>query len=452
MKDDRQYIKATFVITASKTLETTIKMIEKYCSTTSEKMLENISIALFGSKKFSRKGKSPQESMKEIQRYFVQVRDPLQVRDKNEFVLNIEVPLETFDLSKGGISHLLTIFAGQIFKDQEVKDIKWVDLTFPPGYLEERADILGPRYGIKGIQQQLGIPDGQPLIAAILQPNIGLEAEEYAKLCKFIADKGVDIIVEDDILVDPANCSIKERAVRVFEALNDLSKPKLYFVNAMSWSDWFEETLFNLLKEMNTQSKNKTLVGFYIDPFYSGFSAVKRIRNSNTLCPIFSQYFSMGLFIKNPSYGISTRVLTMLAQISGADFVYIGNVCGSFISDGPEWLSHSVIDALEYISTQKKAYPVVCGKITPRNIIANIKVLGPNIVLEAASGIFEHENGLKDGIEAFRETISLATQHCLTDCHEQKCSECNHYLDALKKSSALKLAFNRGHPIFPETI
>ncbi len=74
-----------------------------------------------------------------------------------------------------------------------------VDVGFPP---ELTACFPGPRFGIAGLRERLGVAH-RPLSCAALKPQ-GLPSEALAALCYTLAVNGVDVVKDDHGLADQA--------------------------------------------------------------------------------------------------------------------------------------------------------------------------------------------------------------------------------------------------------
>lgn len=432
-------ITASFVITTRGPLFESQRVIEQYTSVTSERnlerMLENLADIIV---RETGKRESTQQYTKELTErvvsYSSHLMDPVQLGSNNQFKIDVRIPADYFDIALDGIPHLLVRFAGNIFRTSELEGIKWVDLTFPPGYAD-RYDWMKPNFGITGIKSHLNIASAEnhPLIAATIQPNIGLTTDEFALLSRSVIEWGADLVIEDEILGDISVCPLSERVTKVCQSLEKLKKPSIYLVNITGWSDVIQSDLLKLISSINAQS-DKVLCGVLLCPFYSGFATMKNYR-TRSKCPIFAHYYSISLFIRNPSFGISTKVLATLASTAGADFVYIGHISGRHIAEAPMVLSY----VAKYLR-ENGIYPAVTGGINAKNIIPNIRYLGLDLLIQSASGIFGHPQGPKAGLKVLREMLDLCQEYCIF-CKRETCRNCGFFGNLLGSSPELAVVF-----------
>jgi ribulose-bisphosphate carboxylase large chain len=66
----------------------------------------------------------------------------------------------------------------------------------------------GPRFGIDGLRQMVGVPR-RPLLCAVLKP-LGRSPQELAELAGQFVEGGVDVIKDDQSLVDQRWCPFEE--------------------------------------------------------------------------------------------------------------------------------------------------------------------------------------------------------------------------------------------------
>jgi ribulose-bisphosphate carboxylase large chain len=85
-----------------------------------------------------------------------------------------------------------------LFGNSSLHDhVELVDVDFPAEFLSQ---FHGPRFGIGGIRELLGV-DQRPLTCAALKPQ-GLPPERLAALCHTLALAGIDVIKDDHGLAD----------------------------------------------------------------------------------------------------------------------------------------------------------------------------------------------------------------------------------------------------------
>ena len=106
-------------------------------------------------------------------------------------------------------------------------DVQLLDIDLPPEVL---AHFDGPRHGIGGIRALLDAPS-RPLTAAAMKPQ-GLPVSELARMCRTLAQAGVDIIKDDhgiaNQIYSPFAERVRECQAAVASAVAATGKPAFY--------------------------------------------------------------------------------------------------------------------------------------------------------------------------------------------------------------------------------
>ena len=99
------------------------------------------------------------------------------------------------------IPNLLSAVAGEgVYFVPGIPLIKLMDLRLPDAYL---AGFEGPRFGVAGIRDLLGVHD-RPIFFGVIKPNIGLPPEPLAELGYQGLLGGLDVAKDDEMLADIA--------------------------------------------------------------------------------------------------------------------------------------------------------------------------------------------------------------------------------------------------------
>jgi ribulose-bisphosphate carboxylase large chain len=94
-----------------------------------------------------------------------------------------------------------------LFGNSSLHDhVELVDVDFPAEFARAFG---GPRFGIAGIRERLGVGD-RPLTCAALKP-MGLSADALAELAGTLAAGGIDVIKDDHGLADQAYAPFRDR-------------------------------------------------------------------------------------------------------------------------------------------------------------------------------------------------------------------------------------------------
>lgn len=353
---------------------------------------------------------------------------------KNEGYVKLVIPLTQFIYREQfiDIPQMLNFLFGDFFEEQEITRIKLVDLDFSP----DAIDLFpGPTVGVEGIRKLLGTyKNHRPHIAIVPQPPLGMNAQDYAALCYKIAKAGADHIVDSDVLVDPRDCSVFDRANLVIDAIEKAQnekggQPVLYSINITCGPDRIVEMAENVI-EASGGSKYLALA---ICPANTGLSALRILSSYvKKLCiPLHAHVTGLPLMTRNRLYGISYKAFNILVRLLGADIVHAGSLTGRYLlvlEDLPR-PSMPVIGPMVYSaplpsqtymetiyakalaeSTRyarenndvltykifrglsgrriKSSFQLIAGGINPTNVEYNVRLLGKDVILLAGAGLF----------------------------------------------------------------
>lgn len=213
---------------------------------------------------------------------------------------------------------LLNILFGNISLKN---NIKIVDVNFPESFLEH---FKGPRFGISGIRELLGI-FGRPMFSTALKP-LGLSPEKFAIMTGEFALGGGDIIKDDHGLTDQSFCNFYERTARCQEAVSEVYEKTghkcLYFPNICSSRDEMDKQL--------CYAQKLSVEGILISPFLLGPDILCHIRNNFNFI-IMAHPSLTGTHFSSPIHGISPEfLLGTLFRLFGADISIYPNTAGRF--------------------------------------------------------------------------------------------------------------------------
>jgi 2,3-diketo-5-methylthiopentyl-1-phosphate enolase len=150
---------------------------------------------------------------------------------RRTWIIRIGYPVHSFG---GQIPLMLTTVHGNI---SAAGRIKLIDLDLPRAYCDQ---FRGPRFGIEGLRELLGIPR-RPLLHVMIKPSIGLSPEESAELFYQGARGGVDCIKDDELVMSHPWSDYLDRVrlhkVAAERADAEKGEKTLYFVNVTDRPD-----------------------------------------------------------------------------------------------------------------------------------------------------------------------------------------------------------------------
>jgi 2,3-diketo-5-methylthiopentyl-1-phosphate enolase len=253
-----------------------------------------------------------------------------------------------------------------------------------------------PKLGITGIREQLGVFD-RPLIMAIFKPALGLSADDHATILHEVANAGLDIIKDDEIMGDLEVAPTLKRLQACRKVLDEVKQQTgrtvLYAVNVTGAADKLIEKARLLVREgANALLLNVLTYG------YSVLEALAADAEINV--PIFVHPAFAGAMCAAPDYGMAYSVVlgTLMAH-GGADAVLYPAHYGSLPFDSAEEVR--IRDNLR----SRNVFPVPSAGIHPGIVPQALADYGQDVILNAGTGIMDHPDGPAAGVKAFFEAL-----------------------------------------------
>lgn len=312
------------------------------------------------------------------------------------YIIQVAYPMENFSTSMAAIE---TILFGNISASGM---IRLIDVAFPKKFIEK---FQGPKFGVEGMREYLGVKD-RPLLNAMIKPNIGWTPDEGADLFYKACKGGVDVIKDDELmLADGPFCPLEERvkkfmaaADRVYEETGEKS---LYAVNVSDQADKVKENAYRVLEA----GGNCLMVNVYT----TGADTLKMLADDpNINVPILAHVNYAGTMASSTYTGIAAPLLVgKLTRLAGADFQISGHPFGKFP------VSHKVFYRSFKFFTQpwwniKPMMYAFSGGTTQMAVEKIVKEVGTDIMLAAGGGVHGHPDGSEAGAKSMRQAIDAA--------------------------------------------
>jgi len=324
-------------------------------------------------------------------------------------IVNIAYPLDLFDLD-AGISHLLSIVAGNLFGLGAIKGVKLLDIQLPRHYVRM---FKGPKFGIEGVRRIVGtLAQPRPHLGTIIKPKVGLTARETAEVAYEAAVGGVDFIKDDETLTSQKFNPIPERVTYVMEALDrvreETGRTVLYAVDVTADMDRMWDNVETALDH----GANCIMV----DVLCVGFPVLRALAEDPSVnVPIHVHRTMHAAMTRVASHGIHMMVLAKLVRLAGGDQLHTGTARGKMEkpSGGP-LDNYSGVRGVRFINDflrggwhgLKSVLPVASGGVHPALVPANLEILGcPDIQINAGGGIHGHPWGSRAGAAAMRQAF-----------------------------------------------
>lgn len=326
-------------------------------------------------------------------------------------IVRIAYPLDLFDLD-AGISHMLSIVAGNLFGVSAVDNVRLLDIMLPRDYVRV---FDGPKFGVEGVRKLIGTDrDPRPHLGTIIKPKVGLPPREFAKVAYEAALGGVDFVKDDETLTSQRFNPLEDRVTAVMEALDkarsETGRTVLYACDITSDYD----RLFKHAETVLEHGGNCIMV----DVLCVGFSGLKALAEDPSIkVPIHVHRALHAAMTRNPRHGIHMMVLAKLVRLAGGDQLHTGTAVGKMEKPGgvsdllAEWRGVRAVRAInDMLRTRwlhlKTVMPVASGGIHPAIVPDNLEALGsPDLQINAGGGIHGHPWGSRAGAAAMRQAI-----------------------------------------------
>jgi len=307
-----------------------------------------------------------------------------------------EVAIATPHVNFGArIPNLLTAVCGEgAFHSPQINAIKWVDVSFPSGWL---AEFDGPRHGVAGIRERLGIAD-RPIFFGVVKPNVGLPPEDFAELAYQAWLGGLDVPKDDEMLADTAYSPLARRA----ELLGGLRQRA---EDATGERKWF---LLNITDEVDRLCAHHDLAerhglgAVMVNGLAVGLSAVRMLRRHASL-PVVAHFDLMAPLSRIPHFGIAASVLTTLQRLAGFDAIILPGFGPRMQSPDAE-VTANARACLDPLGKLRPALPVPGGSDWAGSLPGMLARLGTtDFGMVPGRGVFGHPDGPRAGALSLRE-------------------------------------------------
>ncbi len=310
---------------------------------------------------------------------------------------DIRIAYPDINFSRDIPALLVTIF-GKLSMDGK---IKLLDIDFSEDFL---AAFPGPKFGLQGIRDLLGVHD-RPLLMSIFKSVVGHDLDNLREQFYKQALGGVDLIKDDEILFENPLTPIEKRVEVCMDAARKASEQTgqklLYAVNLTGPTS---QLASQALKAINAGAN-----ALLFNVLSYGYDVLHELSsNPDITVPIAAHPALAGALYPSQHYGIAAPLLLgKLMRVAGADLSLFPSPYGSVVMPKEENLA--VREALLDPSLPVKAsVPVPSAGIHPGIVPLIWKDFGLDVVVNAGGGIHGHPMGTAAGGQAFRQAIEAA--------------------------------------------
>jgi 2,3-diketo-5-methylthiopentyl-1-phosphate enolase len=298
------------------------------------------------------------------------------------------------------IPMLLTTVVGNISMGGQIKVL---DIRFPKRFVD---GFVGPKFGIAGIREALGVPN-RPLLNNMIKPCTGYTPEVGVELFRAAALGGCDIIKDDELLANASFNQIQARVKLYMEAerqvYEETGEHTLYTVNV---TDEIPQVFENARRAVELGC-NAIMVNYLA----TGFPVLRALAKDPDIdVPILGHMDVAGAYYMSPYHGVSSHlILGKLPRLAGADIVVFPAPYGKapVIKDKFVNVARNLSFPLYDI---RPTFPMASGGITPSMVPKVMKDLGCDVVIGSGGGIHAHPQGPVAGGKAFRQAIDATMQ------------------------------------------
>jgi ribulose-bisphosphate carboxylase large chain len=319
----------------------------------------------------------------------------------------IAYPRELFE--KGNMPQVVSSIMGNIFGMKAVDGLRLEDVKWPKSIIKS---FMGPQYGIKGIRKLLGVKD-RPITATVPKPKVGYDPSEHAGVGYDAWSGGVDLLKDDENLTGQVFNPFKRRLFSSMRALRRAEKEtgdkKGYLVNITA------ETSEMIRRAHLVKDAGNDFV--MVDILTVGWAALQTLRQETERLglAIHAHRAFHSTFDRNPSHGVSMKVIVELARIIGTDTIHIGAM-GKLVGGKRELSDNQLkcaaasnragegVLAQDWFGTNQ-LMPCSSGGLHPGIIPRVVDLLGKDILIQVGGGIHGHPGGTRAGARALRQVL-----------------------------------------------
>lgn len=273
---------------------------------------------------------------------------------------------------------------------------KLVDIEIPDALA---ADLVGPRFGIQGVRDLVGVQD-RPLVLNMIKPCTGLTPEQGAKIFYETALGGVDLIKDDELLGNPTFSPVVDR-VKAYLAAGERAKQEtgrdvVYIPNVTDRPD----RLFDTARRAVDAGARAVMIAYAA----AGYGTLQALAETIEV-PILAHYAGATPYFEGAGTGMSAPLaLGLLPRLGGADMALTITPYGGYPLRRLPYLK--TVQELQLPRPHiKPVFPVVGGGVHPGTVETYVKELGPDIILGAGGAIQGHPDGAAAGADAMRQAI-----------------------------------------------
>ncbi|MGI6705058.1 MAG: RuBisCO large subunit C-terminal-like domain-containing protein [Clostridia bacterium] len=312
-----------------------------------------------------------------------------------QFAMSIDAWIENVPM-------MLLSIAGNAFAYSD--HLRLIDVAIPDDLL---AKFKGPKFGIHGLRELVGVQERRPLSLHIIKPKMGMTPKQTAAQCYQTAIGGVDMIKDDEMTSDVYNSKFTDRIQYVMEALHKAKevtgRMPIYLV---SITDETRKLHDRALKAVELGANGLLIT------YSAGLSAFKEITEDPAIdIPVMMH----GSHMIAGMHHIAWPVFGKLCRLCGADLMLTPTIYSSIPMVSHEEGLRTAQVKLAPLGHIKPTAPMPCAGTYPGLAPILVGEYGPDIVIPSGGGMLGHPDGYTAGAKAWRQAIQGAMETTMDD-------------------------------------
>ncbi|QID18874.1 ribulose 1,5-bisphosphate carboxylase [Nitrogeniibacter mangrovi] len=289
---------------------------------------------------------------------------------ENVFEARIGLALETVGDDAGQLLNML-------FGNSSLQpDVRLEAVDWPDGL----PALPGPRFGIDGVRERLGIPRG-PIACSALKPQ-GMDVEALAALAYLQARAGIALIKDDHGLADPVSAPFARRVpaiqAAVARANAETGRRSVYAPNLNGGA--------RKLQAQVQVCRDHGVGAVMMCPLLVGPSTMAEWVADGLDMPVLAHPALAGVGRIAPALLYGT-----LFRLFGADMVIFPNFGGRFADDARR--CHAIAEAARApLGALPPALPVPAGGLSPDRVPELVDFYGPDVALLIGGSLLAAED------------------------------------------------------------
>jgi 2,3-diketo-5-methylthiopentyl-1-phosphate enolase len=308
-------------------------------------------------------------------------------------IIQLAFPTAAWDVNVN-IPMILLSIAGNCFAFPT--DSRLLDVYIPEKVAKH---FQGPKYGISGLRERLGVPE-RPLVLQIIKPKMGMTPEETANQVYQSALGGADLVKDDEMCSELSNCPFEARLEAVLKALEkaerETGEKTLYMV---SITDEVDRLLPKARKAAQMGATG------YLLAYSAGPSALRALAEDPECdAPILLHVSHMLAGLPR----ISFTVYSKICRLCGADMMLSPSMWSSIPVVSPEECYRNAQTMVAPFYHIKRTWPMPAAGMYPGLASVLLSEHGPDMIVPAGGGILGHPMGYTEGARAWRQAFDAA--------------------------------------------